>query len=179
MRMTNTALRCSFCGKAQSEVRKLVAGPSVYICDECIGICVEILHDEGITPTAPESRAEPSQERVRKLIDRGKRELDAAQVLLDGGFYRVGVDAARSSARSALRAFLLFRGETPTDHDLTYLIGQALTQDSDLRRLYDLNLTSLIASYDFDDEVGATESRFAFETAARILAFVTTTVDAA
>ena len=179
MRMTNTSLRCSFCGKTQNEVRKLVAGPSVYICDECLGICIEILHDDGITPTAPESRATPPQELVRKFIDRGKRELDAAQVLLDGGFYRVGVDAARSSARSALRAFLLSRGESPTDHDLTYLIGQALKQDSDLRRLYDLNLTSLIATYDFDDEVSATDSRFAFETAVRILAFVTTTVDAA
>jgi ATP-dependent Clp protease ATP-binding subunit ClpX len=177
--MTNTSLRCSFCGKTQNEVRKLVAGPSVYICDECLGICVEILRDDGITPTAPDSRAKPPQERARKYLDRGKRELDAARLLLDGGFYRVGVDAARSSARSALRAFLLSRGETPTDHDLTYLIGQALKQDSDLRRLYDLNLTSLIATYDFDDEVSATDSRFAFETAARILAFVTTTVDAA
>ena len=59
------------------------------------------------------------------------------------------------------------------------MIGQALKQDSDLRRLYDLNLTALIATYDFDDEVSATDSRFAFETAVRILAFVTTTVDAA
>lgn len=110
--MTNTSLRCSFCGKTQNEVRKLVAGPSVYICDECLGICVEILRDDGITPTAPDSRAKPPQERARKYLDRGKRELDAARLLLDGGFYRVGVDAARSSARSALRAFLLSRGET-------------------------------------------------------------------
>ena len=177
--MTRMSVSCSFCGKAQKDVRKLIAGPTVHICDECVAICIEILHDDGISPGAPEARARHSHNLVRKNIDRAKCELDAAQVLLDGGFYRVCVEAARSSARSALRAFLLSRGESPNSQDLTYLLGQALAQDSDLRRLYDLNLTSLISSYDCDDEVDPTDSRFAFETAARILAFVTSTVDAA
>ncbi len=39
-------LICSFCGKTQDEVRKLVAGPSVYICDECVDLCNDILHEE-------------------------------------------------------------------------------------------------------------------------------------
>jgi len=39
-------LRCSFCGKSQEEVRKLIAGPDVYICDECIALCNEILAEE-------------------------------------------------------------------------------------------------------------------------------------
>ena len=39
----NKTLSCSFCGKGQDEVKKLIAGPSVYICDECIGICNEII----------------------------------------------------------------------------------------------------------------------------------------
>ncbi len=39
-------LRCSFCGKLQSEVRKLVAGASAYICDECVDICIEITRDD-------------------------------------------------------------------------------------------------------------------------------------
>ncbi len=39
-------LYCSFCGKSQHEVKKLIAGPSVFICDECIGLCYEILHDK-------------------------------------------------------------------------------------------------------------------------------------
>ena len=39
-------LKCSFCGKPQSRVRKLIAGPNVYICDECIGVCTSILDDE-------------------------------------------------------------------------------------------------------------------------------------
>ena len=39
-------LHCSFCGKNQHEVKKLIAGPSVYICDECVELCDEIITEE-------------------------------------------------------------------------------------------------------------------------------------
>ena len=39
-------LKCSFCGKSQKQVKKLIAGPAVYICDECIDLCNEIIRDE-------------------------------------------------------------------------------------------------------------------------------------
>ena len=39
-------LKCSFCGKTQEQVKKLVAGPGVYICDECIELCNEIIEEE-------------------------------------------------------------------------------------------------------------------------------------
>lgn len=39
-------LYCSFCGKSQHEVQKLIAGPSVYICDECVGLCNDIIEEE-------------------------------------------------------------------------------------------------------------------------------------
>jgi ATP-dependent protease Clp ATPase subunit len=42
----NDDLLCSFCGKSQDEVKKLIAGPSVYICDECIQLCNEIIAEE-------------------------------------------------------------------------------------------------------------------------------------
>jgi hypothetical protein len=41
-----TTLFCSFCGKNQKEVKKLIAGPAVYICDECIQLCSEIIEEE-------------------------------------------------------------------------------------------------------------------------------------
>jgi ClpX C4-type zinc finger protein len=41
------AMRCSFCGKSSDAVEKLVAGPGVYICNECVGLCTQILADEG------------------------------------------------------------------------------------------------------------------------------------
>ena len=39
-------LHCNFCGKSQHEVRKLIAGPSVYICDECVELCNDIIREE-------------------------------------------------------------------------------------------------------------------------------------
>jgi len=52
----DTHLKCSFCGKSQEQVRKLIAGPGVYICDECVELCNEILEEElaearAMTPT--------------------------------------------------------------------------------------------------------------------------------
>ena len=41
----NKILRCSFCNKSQEQVRKLIAGPNVYICDECIAICTDIINE--------------------------------------------------------------------------------------------------------------------------------------
>ena len=40
---SKNGLYCSFCGKGQPEVRKLIAGPTVYICDECVELCVDII----------------------------------------------------------------------------------------------------------------------------------------
>src|SRR5213079_1367174 len=48
---TNEQLLCSFCGKSQRQVKKLIAGPGVYICDECIDLCNEIIDEELTTPT--------------------------------------------------------------------------------------------------------------------------------
>src|SRR5215208_6704713 len=46
MRDPSDQLQCSFCGKSQRQVRKLIAGPGVYICDECIELCNEIIDEE-------------------------------------------------------------------------------------------------------------------------------------
>ena len=43
-----STLYCSFCGKSQDEVKKLIAGPTVFICDECVGLCGSILREDGI-----------------------------------------------------------------------------------------------------------------------------------
>ncbi|MBD2042086.1 ATP-dependent protease ATP-binding subunit ClpX [Microcoleus sp. FACHB-672] len=60
-------LKCSFCGKSQEQVRKLIAGPGVYICDECVDLCNEILDEElfdaGSATPQPTPRSEPPQKR--------------------------------------------------------------------------------------------------------------------
>ena len=58
--------RCSFCGKSQEQVRKLIAGQGVYICDECINLCQEIIEEEMLeTPRARRRPAPPSRARAR------------------------------------------------------------------------------------------------------------------
>ena len=42
------ALNCNFCGKSQKEVKKLIAGPGVYICDECIELCNDIIYEDSV-----------------------------------------------------------------------------------------------------------------------------------
>ena len=63
-------LKCSFCGKSQEQVRKLIAGPGVYVCDECVDLCNEILDEElfdsGSSVASPSPRREQNPERKRK-----------------------------------------------------------------------------------------------------------------
>ena len=58
-------LKCSFCGKSQEQVRKLIAGPGVYICDECVDLCNEILDEELFSSAPPQSaqRKDPANEK--------------------------------------------------------------------------------------------------------------------
>ena len=60
-------LKCSFCGKAQDQVRKLIAGPGVYICDECIDLCNEIL-DEELIDNPSHQRVGHEQTRKSKAV---------------------------------------------------------------------------------------------------------------
>lgn len=63
-------LVCSFCGKPQQEVKKLIAGPTVYICDECIGLCNDIIADEvADTKAAPTKMAVPKPSEIKTVLD--------------------------------------------------------------------------------------------------------------
>ena len=62
-------LKCSFCGKTQDQVRKLVAGPGVYICDECIELCTEIVEEELGTEEEIEFKDVPKPAEIRDILD--------------------------------------------------------------------------------------------------------------
>ncbi len=66
----NDDLLCSFCGKSQDEVKKLIAGPSVYICDECIQLCNEIIAEEyGAEAEKGRSESLPKPYEIKALMD--------------------------------------------------------------------------------------------------------------
>src|SRR5215831_9598879 len=82
-------LYCSFCGKSQHEVRKLIAGPSVFICDECIELCNDIIREEGATTDT--ARADknklPTPHEIRQILDQYVIGQDVAKKILSVAVY--------------------------------------------------------------------------------------------
>ncbi|MEM9745296.1 MAG: ATP-dependent Clp protease ATP-binding subunit ClpX [Actinomycetota bacterium] len=66
---TGELLKCSFCGKSQKQVKKLIAGPGVYICDECIDLCNEIIEEELTESTDVDFESLPNPREVRAFLD--------------------------------------------------------------------------------------------------------------
>jgi ATP-dependent Clp protease ATP-binding subunit ClpX len=78
-------LKCSFCGKSQKQVKKLIAGPGVYICDECIELCTEIIVEELSTATAVSLQELPKPQEIFEFLnqyvigqERAKKSLSVA-----------------------------------------------------------------------------------------------------
>lgn len=81
----DSVLRCSFCGKAQNEVKKLIAGPMVYICNECVGLCNEIIEEELGASNRISANKLPTPAEINKFLndyvigqDRAKKILSVA-----------------------------------------------------------------------------------------------------
>ncbi len=62
-------LYCSFCGKSQHEVRKLIAGPTVFICDECVELCMDIIKEENKAASVESSDGVPTPSKICKVLD--------------------------------------------------------------------------------------------------------------
>lgn len=80
-------LKCSFCGKNQDQVRKLVAGPGVYICDECIELCNEIIEEEYGQQEESELRDVPKPKAIRDILDQYVIGQDEAKKTLSVAVY--------------------------------------------------------------------------------------------
>ena len=63
-------LYCSFCGKSQHEVRKLIAGPTVFICDECVELCMDIIKEESKDSFVRNQEGVPSPKEILSLKER-------------------------------------------------------------------------------------------------------------
>ena len=63
------SLYCSFCGKSQNEVRKLIAGPTVFICDECVELCMDIIGEENKSLLRKSGDKIPTPKEIRKVLD--------------------------------------------------------------------------------------------------------------
>ncbi|KZY33125.1 ATP-dependent Clp protease ATP-binding subunit ClpX, partial [Oleiphilus sp. HI0043] len=94
-------LYCSFCGKSQHEVRKLIAGPSVFICDECVDLCNDIIREE-VQETASEEASDrlPVPQEIKETLDDYVIGQERAKVVLSVAVYnhykRLKFDNAKS-----------------------------------------------------------------------------------
>jgi hypothetical protein len=106
-------LYCSFCGKSQHDVKKLIAGPSVYICDECVELCVDIIREEGeyrvfrllnasSDSAGSGSARAASREELANYVARGTK----------------GVERTRLTLQGVRRSLAMREGENPGDDDI-------------------------------------------------------------
>ena len=66
---SRNTLYCSFCGKSQHEVRKLIAGPTVFICDECVELCMDIIREENKSTLVKSKDGVPTPREIRQVLD--------------------------------------------------------------------------------------------------------------
>src|SRR3974390_2482811 len=66
---SKNTLYCSFCGKSQREVRKLIAGPTVFVCDECVELCMDIIGEENKSSLTKSRDGIPTPKEIRKVLD--------------------------------------------------------------------------------------------------------------
>jgi len=82
---------CSFCGKTQREVKRMVAGPEVYICNDCVRLCLDIIHDdtsiEGEPSEAPQKKRLPAPREIRARLDEYVIGQDRAKKILSVAVY--------------------------------------------------------------------------------------------
>ena len=85
---TEKLLYCSFCGKSQHEVKKLIAGPSVFICDECIDLCNDIVRDDGGGSEAPKPTSDlPIPGEIQQTLDQYVIGQDHAKQIISVAVY--------------------------------------------------------------------------------------------
>ena len=109
-------LKCSFCGKSQEQVRKLVAGPGVYICDECIELCNEIIEEEFSEDVEVELKDVPKPKDIRAILDQYVVGQDEAKKSLAVAVYnhykRINMGAAKPDDVELQKSNILMLGPT-------------------------------------------------------------------
>ena len=109
-------LKCSFCGKTQEQVRKLVAGPGVYICDECIELCNEIIEEEFSEDVEVELKDVPKPKDIRAILDQyviGQEEAKKSlSVAVYNHYKRINFGQAKSDDVELQKSNILMLGPT-------------------------------------------------------------------
>jgi ATP-dependent Clp protease ATP-binding subunit ClpX len=121
VRRSEETLRCSFCGKSQNEVKKLIAGPTVYICNECIDICNEIISDDNHAESVTSRTHLPKPFEIKAFLDEyviGQEETKKRLSVAVYQHYKRLEMAKRRSDVEVQKSNVLFIGPTGTGKTL-------------------------------------------------------------
>jgi len=121
-RESNGTLRCSFCGKSQNDVRKLIAGPTVYICDECIELCNDIIAEEWEEEKSRELRSLPKPAEIKTALDQyvvgQERAKKVLAVAVHNHYKRIESGAGETGDVELQKSNILLIGPTGTGKTL-------------------------------------------------------------
>jgi ATP-dependent Clp protease ATP-binding subunit ClpX len=116
MRDPSDQLQCSFCGKSQRQVRKLIAGPGVYICDECIDLCNEIIDEEFTGPEVLKEDDLPKPREINRILNEYVIGQEEAKKVLAVAVYnhykRISMDPDSSDGTELQKSNILLMGPT-------------------------------------------------------------------
>jgi ATP-dependent Clp protease ATP-binding subunit ClpX len=116
MRDPSDQLQCSFCGKSQRQVRKLIAGPGVYICDECIDLCNEIIDEEFSGPEVLKEDDLPKPREINRILNEYVIGQEEAKKVLAVAVYnhykRISMDPDSSDGTELQKSNILLMGPT-------------------------------------------------------------------
>ena len=116
MRDPSDQLQCSFCGKSQRQVKKLIAGPGVYICDECIELCNEIIDEEFSGPEIAQQDELPKPQEINRILNEYVIGQEEAKKVLSVAVYnhykRVGISNESADGTELSKSNILMLGPT-------------------------------------------------------------------
>ena len=112
----NKLLYCSFCGKSQQDVKKLIAGPSVFVCDECVELCNDIIREELIDQEVTEDKKLPSPHEINASLDEYVIDQSRAKKVLSVAVYnhykRLEVQHSKDDSVELSKSNILLIGPT-------------------------------------------------------------------
>ena len=119
---STTPLKCSFCGKGQDEVKKLIAGPSVFICNECVDLCNEIIAEEWEEAKEAKTPQLPKPAEIKRILDEYVIGQDRAKKILSvavhNHYKRIGVQQEIGEEVELQKSNILLIGPTGTGKTL-------------------------------------------------------------